>query len=108
MSEYKRLSKENWQLFQKLFTSHIVNIPVATENQLGMIKIGNGLYLDNNNKLNVSYASSPSSGEIHLSEDPTNILLFKNDGLYVGLDIADPKDVKQAVINLLSKERNEL
>lgn len=101
MSEYKRLSKDNWKLFKELFRNHITDLPVATAEKLGMIKIGKGLYLDKDNKLNISYASSPTSGEIHLSEDPNNILLFKDDGLFVGLDIADPKDVRSAVMNLL-------
>jgi len=45
MSKYKRLSKDNWELFSELFKKSIIknSLPIASSTQLGCVKIGEGL-----------------------------------------------------------------
>ena len=50
MSTYKKLSKENWELFSWLFkralSSSSQSIPIASSTQLGCVKIGSGLKME--------------------------------------------------------------
>lgn len=45
MSTYKRLPKENWNLFYELFKKRMSNnsLPIASSTQVGVVKIGEGL-----------------------------------------------------------------
>jgi len=45
MSKYKRLPKDNWDLFSELFKKSIAkpSLPIASSTQLGCVKIGEGL-----------------------------------------------------------------
>lgn len=101
---YKKLNQENWEIFKGLFKKYVGSnsIPIASENDFGLVKIGRGLYIDDTGKLNVSYSVDTGSGDIYLSEQPNNIIQLKPDGLFAELNIASPEEVKNAVSKLFS------
>lgn len=45
MSGYKRLPKDNWELFSELFKKRMSDnsLPIASSTRLGAVKIGEGL-----------------------------------------------------------------
>lgn len=104
MAIRKRLSKENWELLKELFADKMKQSPIATEDTIGMIKVGKGLYMDKDNKLNVVYSVNPESGELILSDDPNNILSFTNDGLLAKVPYATSEEVQLAVKQVFNME----